>query len=50
MRMNKTDLWQHENHDVSARGLGVYGFGMVKDWALAEGYVYLDEAALPQLT
>lgn len=50
MRLQKTDLWKHENWDVSARGLGIYGFGLVKDWALAEGYVYLDTAALPQLT
>jgi hypothetical protein len=50
MRMNSTDLWKYDNYDVSARGMGVFGFGVVKDWALAEGYVYLDTAALPQLS
>lgn len=50
MRMNETDLWKHENWDVSARGLGVWGRGVIKDWAMCEGYVYLDSTAMPQLT
>lgn len=50
MRMNQTDLWKYDNWDVSARGMGVFGFGVVKDWAIAEGYVYLDSTALPSLS
>jgi hypothetical protein len=50
MRMNETDIWKYDNYDCSARGMGVFGFGVVKDWALAEGYIYLDESDLPQLT
>jgi len=50
MRLNRNRLWQHKNWDVSAQGLGVWGRGIIKDWAMAEGWVYIDTDAMPSLT
>ena len=46
-RLTKTDIWEAENHDAVSRGLGIWGRGIIKDWALAEAWFYIDSTQAP---
>lgn len=46
-RLTKTDIWEAENHDLVSRGLGIWGRGIIKDWALAEMWIEIAEADAP---
>lgn len=41
-RLLYSRLWKYPNGDVSSQGLMVWGRGVIKDWAMAEAWFYVD--------
>lgn len=46
-RLMYTRLWKYANGDVSSQGLMVWGRGVIKSWAMAEAWFYVDETYAP---
>ncbi|MFH1603449.1 MAG: hypothetical protein ABIH03_06045 [Pseudomonadota bacterium] len=46
-RLTRTRLYEDANWDVASQGLGIWGRGIIKDWALCEAWFYVDETYAP---
>lgn len=48
-RLLYTRLWKLQNGHVSTQGLMIWGRGIIKDWALAEAWFYVDPSYAPSV-